>query len=104
MCSSRVSKPTGMSGSEGQFPVRCETTRRLFTRRRRTALRGGLRGAEFRHLEALQDVADFHVVEVGNARAALETGAHLAGVVLEAFERAELRRVGHRAIPQDPNL
>src|SRR6202043_2116185 len=54
--------------------------------------------------KALQEVADFHVVEVCNARSALKSRAHLAGIILEALQRAELRRVDDRTIAHNANL
>src|SRR6202140_4626996 len=83
MCSSRVSKPTGMSGSRG-------TDSGLSARRWGAALRGRFRGAHLCHLEAFQDIANLHIIEIGDARAALEPGAHFAGIVLEALQRTEL--------------
>ena len=41
-------------------------------------------------LEAFEDIADFHVVEIRDAHAALESGAHFAGVFLESPQRTEL--------------
>src|SRR5713101_9792562 len=76
MCSSRVSKPTGMCGSGGQLGG-------LFLTRGRADLSGGLRGAHLGHAEAFQDIADLHVIEIGDARAAFETSADFTGVVLE---------------------
>src|SRR5271154_877712 len=62
----------------------------LFSRRWCAALCGGIGGAELGHLEALQNVADLDVVKIRDAHAALKAGANLAGIVLEALERAEL--------------
>src|ERR1700733_13344 len=76
----------------------------LSARRRRTGLRSSFRGAEFGHLEAFQNVADLDVVEIGDAHAALKAGAHFAGIVLEALQRAELRSIDHRAFAHDANL
>jgi hypothetical protein len=49
---------------------------------------GGFCAADFLYAESFQDVADFYVVEIGDADAAFETGTDFAGVVLKAFERA----------------
>src|SRR5216683_3652822 len=65
---------------------------------------GGFRGAHLRYVEAFENVADFHIVEVGHARAAFESCPHFAGVILEALQRAELRRVNDRAVADHPNL
>src|SRR5687767_7567429 len=55
-------------------------------------------------LEALDDVADLHVVEVHDADAALEAFADLAGVVLEALERRDLSGVDDRPVADQPHL
>src|SRR5258708_19138955 len=68
MCSSRVSRPTGMSGSGGQPGG-------LFLTGGPAALSGGFRGAHLGNAEAFQDIADLHIVEIGHARAALKTSA-----------------------------
>ena len=46
----------------------------------------------------------FHVIEIGDARAALKPGANFAGVVLEAFQGTELGGVNHGAVTQHANL
>src|SRR5438445_12416024 len=75
MCSSRVSKPTGMSSSGEQLGG-------LFLAGGRAGLSGGFGGAHLAHAEAFQDVADLDVVKIGYARAALKTRAHLTGIIL----------------------
>src|ERR1700674_4127221 len=97
ICSSRVSRPTGMSGSGGQLGG-------LFLAGGPAALSGSFCGAHLGNAEAFQDVADLHIVEVRYARAAFKAGTHFAGVVLEALQRAELRRVDHRTIANHANL
>src|SRR5712692_3190820 len=97
MCSSRVSRPTGMCGSGGQLGG-------LFLGGGPAALSGGLRGAHFCNAEAFQDIADLHVVEIGDARAAFKTSADFAGVVLEPLQRAELRSVNHHSFTQHADL
>src|SRR5438477_7470615 len=96
MCSSRVSRPTGME--------RLRKTEKLLRTAGTLSLRGRFRGADLFHLETFQDIADFDVIEVGDARAALKTGTHFAGVILEALQRAELRGVDHRAVAHNANL
>src|ERR1700731_2452443 len=68
------------------------------------AFGGGFRGRNLGDLEAFQNVADFHVVKVGDARAALEAGANFADVVLKAFQGTKLGGVNHSAITQHANL
>src|SRR6202047_2125548 len=97
MCSSRVSRPTGMSGSAGQGL-------QLFARSWRAALRCGFRRAQLRHLEAFQYIADFHIVEIRDSCSTFKAGAHLASIVLEALERAQLRGVNDRSVAHDPHL
>src|SRR5712692_8544731 len=85
--------------------VRPANLRKLLRRPRRAATRrGGLRRRQLLHLEALQDVADLHVVEIGDAGAALEAGANLADVFFEAPQRAELGRVDYHAVAHDAHL
>src|SRR2546430_6404480 len=91
MCSSRVSKPTGMSSSGEQLGG-------LFLAGGRAGLSGGFCGAHLGNAEAFQYIANFDVVEIGDARAAFKTGAYFAGVILESLQRVELRRVNHRPI------
>src|SRR5207302_3162889 len=76
MCSSRVSKPTGICGS-GEKPCG------LFFAGGGAGLSGGFRGAHLGDAEAFQDVANLDIVEVGHTRAAFEARAHFAGVVLK---------------------
>src|SRR4029077_12594795 len=88
MCSSRVSRPTGICRSGGQLGG-------LFLAGGPAALSGGFRGAHLGNAKAFQDVADLHIVEIRDARAAFEPSAHFAGVILESLQRAELRRINH---------
>src|SRR5437879_13031779 len=97
MCSSRVSRPTGISGSGGQL-------RGLFLAGGPSALSGSFCGAHLRHAEAFENVADLYVVEVGNACAALKSRAYLAGVILETLQGAELRRVNYGVVAQHADL
>src|SRR5713101_1201762 len=97
MCSSRVSKPTGMSGSGGQLGG-------LFLAGGPAALSGGFRGARLGNAKAFQDIADLHVVEIGDSRAAFKTSAHFACVILESLQRAELRCVNHNSFAQHAHL
>src|SRR5713226_19714 len=97
MCSSRVSRPTGMCRSGGQLGG-------LFLTGGPAALSGGFRSAHLGNTEAFQDIADLYVVEIGDARAAFKTGADFAGVILESLQRAELRCVNHRPIAQHADL
>src|SRR5690606_1176192 len=53
--------------------------------------------------EALDQVADLHVVEALNVEAALEALAHLAHVVLEALEAGELALVDLHAVADQAN-
>src|SRR5580700_4179671 len=50
-------------------------------------------GADFLDFVALDDVADLVAVEIVELDPALKAGANFAGVVLEAFERADLALV-----------
>src|SRR5712664_4313843 len=93
MCSSRVSKPTGMCGSGGQLGGLSLTSGT-------DALSGGFRGAHLGNAKAFQDVADLYVVEIGDARAAFKPSADFAGVIFESLQRVELRRVDDRPIAQ----
>src|SRR5947207_2100311 len=52
---------------------------------------------------ALEDVADFDVVEVLDADAALESFAHFLHVVLEASERSDSSVVDFHAVADDSN-
>src|SRR6266853_5442528 len=97
MCSSRVSRPTGISGSGGQLGG-------LFPAGGPAALSGSFCGAHFRYAKAFENVADLYVVEVGHACAALKSGAYFAGVILETLQGAELRRVNHLAIAPHAHL
>src|ERR1700694_3245244 len=97
MCSSRVSRPTGMSGSGGQLGG-------LFLAGGPAALSGGFRVAHLANAEAFQDIADLHVVEIGDARAAFETSADFTRIILESLQRIELRRVDDRPIAQHADL
>src|SRR6266404_7423965 len=97
MCSSRVSRPTGMSGSGGQLGG-------LFLAGGPAALSGGFRGAHLANAEAFQDIADLHIVEIGDARAAFKTSTDFAGIILESLQRIELRRVNYRPIAQHADL
>src|SRR6266849_1458543 len=97
MCSSRVSRPTGMCGSGGQLGG-------LFLTGGPAALSGGFRGTDLRDRETFKDVADLDVIEISNARAAFKTRAYFAGVILEALQRTELRSVNHRTIAQHSHL
>src|SRR6266852_3307171 len=97
MCSSRVSRPTGMSGSGGQLGG-------LSLAGGTDALSGGFRGAHLGNAEAFQDIADLHVIEIGDARAALKTSADFAGIILEPLQGVELRRVDDRPIAQHADL
>src|SRR4051812_5249509 len=49
------------------------------------------------YVEALDDVADFDVIEVGNADTAFHTVAHFAGIIFETLERPDLAGEYHRA-------
>src|ERR1700674_4678106 len=97
MCSSRVSRPTGMSGSGGQLGG-------LFLAGGPAALSGGFRGADLGDAEAFQDIADLHVIEIGDSCSAFKTSADFAGVILESLQRVELRRVNHRPVAQHADL
>src|SRR5712664_1420528 len=90
MCSSRVSRPTGMWRSGGQ-------TGGLFLAGGPAALSGAFRGAHLGDAELLQDLGYFNVVEMRDAGSAVNTGAHFAGVLLEALERVELVSGNHRS-------
>src|SRR5438445_5220392 len=79
MCSSRVSKPTGMSSSGEQLGG-------LFFAGGRAGLSGGFCGAHLGDAEAFQDIAKFDVVEVEYTRAAFKTGAHFIDVILETLQ------------------
>src|SRR5258708_26678707 len=97
MCSSRVSRPTGMWHSGGQSSG-------LFLAGGPAALSGGFRSAHLANAEAFQDIADLDVVEIGDARPAFEASADFAGIILESPQRVELRRVDDRPIAQPANL
>src|SRR5207302_2660843 len=97
MCSSRVSKPTGMGGSGGQLGG-------LFLTGGPAALSGGFRGAHLGNAEAFQEIADLNVIEIGDAGAAFKAGAHLAGIILESLQGTELRGVNHRPVAQHTDL
>src|SRR5216684_8192030 len=97
MCSSRVSKPTGMSGSGGQLSG-------LFLAGGCADLSGSFRGAHLGNAEALQDVADLNVVEICDAGAAFKSGADFTGIIFESLQRVELRRVNHSSVAQHAHL
>src|SRR5260370_1153774 len=97
MCSSRVSRPTGISGSGGQLSG-------LLPTGGPAALSGSFCGAHFRHAKAFENVPDLYVVEVRNACATLKSGAYFTGVILETLQRTELRSVNHGAIAQYAHL
>src|SRR6267378_5243747 len=97
ICSSRVSKPTGMCGSGGQL---CG----LFLAGGPAALSGSFRGTHLRDRETFEDVADLDVIKISNAGAAFETRAYFAGVILETLQRTELRGINHRTIAQHSHL
>src|ERR1700733_1622776 len=108
MCSSRVSKPTGMSGPyfivtrDRDLPT--PSGGELLAPGRRSALSRGFGGRKLGHLEAFQNVADLDVVEVRDADAALEPGTNFARVVFETLQRTQLRRVDYRFIAQHAHL
>src|SRR5262245_32176735 len=52
----------------------------------------------------LDDIADLHVLVVLERHAAFLAGGHLARVVLEALELAELAFVHHHAVADEPNI
>src|SRR5207248_1815923 len=56
------------------------------------------------HREHLDHVADLQVVVLVEADAALEAGLHLAHVVLEAAQRADLSLVDHDVVAQQARL
>src|SRR5438067_1713375 len=62
------------------------------------------RALDLARLERLDDVADFHVVEVREVETAFEAFLHLARIVLEPLERVDRRRVDHRAVADHPRL
>src|SRR6267154_5337822 len=98
MCSSRVSRPTGMWHSGGQ------SGGLFLAGGGPAALSGGFRGAHLANAEAFQDIADLDVVEISDTCAAFKTSANFAGVILEALQRVELRRIDHRAFTQHAHL
>src|SRR5882724_1631025 len=97
ICSSRVSRPTGMWRSGGQSGG-------LFLAGGPAALSGGFRGAHLGNAEAFQDIAYFNVVEIRNAGSAFKTGADFAGVILESLQGVELGSVNHRSFAQHAHL
>src|SRR5713226_1494574 len=97
MCSSRLSRPTGMCDSGGQLGG-------LFLAGGPAALSGGFRSAHLSNAEAFQDIANLHVVEIGDACAAFKPSANFAGVILESLQRVEFRSVDHRAFTQHADL
>ena len=54
--------------------------------------------------EALESVADFYVVEIGDTRSAFKSSANFSGVFLEALQRAERSGVNDRAIAHYAHL
>src|ERR1700693_1648635 len=64
------------------------------------AFGGGFRRRGLGELAAFQNIADLHVIEIGNARAALKSGANFADVVLKAFQGTELGGVDDGAVAQ----
>src|SRR5580765_4717329 len=70
----------------------------------RAGLGSGFRAADFLNAEGLENVPDLHIIEVGDAHAALKSGADFAGVVLEALQRAELGSIDDHAIADDADL
>src|SRR5215468_5563621 len=83
MCSSRVSSPTGMNSSGGCAAI-------LPSRGHRHGALGGLRGAHFDRLKALQHITNFHVIEIGDSCAAFKTGAYFANVLFKALKGGNL--------------
>jgi len=77
-------------GESGVEPRHCKKKSLFAGGGAGTGLRGGFGAGNFLNIESFENVADFHVVEIGDAGAAFKTGTDFAGVVLEAFERAEL--------------
>src|SRR6185437_15192418 len=55
-------------------------------------------------LEAFQGIANFHIVEIRDARAALETGAHFVGVFLESPQGTDSARVDHHVVAEHANV
>src|ERR1700726_518985 len=68
------------------------------------AFGGGFRGRNLGDLEAFQNIANLHVIEIGDARAALKSGANFADIVLKAFQGTELGGVNHGSVTQHANL
>src|SRR5438445_11508907 len=56
------------------------------------------------HGEAFEHIADFDVVEIRNADAAFETGAHFVGIFLEPAQRAHTARINNHAFAHDAHL
>ena len=65
---------------------------------------GGLSTRQFDGMEALQDVSNLHVIEVGDAQPAFKPGAYLAGIILETLQGAEPGGVDNPAIADHTNL
>src|SRR5713226_4920575 len=88
---------SGMCSSGGQLGG-------LFLAGGPAALSGGFRSAHLSNAEAFQDIANLHVVEIGDACAAFKPSANFAGVILESLQRVEFRSVDHRAFTQHADL
>src|SRR5690349_25176255 len=61
------------------------------------------RGGLF-HLEALENIADLHVVEIRDADAALVSITHFVHIFLEAAERIDAPSVSDDAIAHDADF
>src|SRR5438132_7918880 len=61
-------------------------------------------GGDALHDERLDDVADFHVVVLLEADAALEAGLHLGHIVLETAQRADPAFVNDDVVAEKPRL
>src|SRR4029079_895142 len=88
MCSSSRTTPTNMASSPR-------------VRRSERVLEGP---RQLFHHERFDDVADLEVVHAIEADAALESGLHLAHVVLEPLERAETAFPHRDAVAQQTHL
>src|SRR5208283_1447709 len=134
MCSSNVSNPTGICGSEpasfkvsfvfgtaasplarsslsGNSPgAACAPEFQfpdlpaLLAAGGPAALACGFCSTDLLDVETLQNVAHLHVVKIGDSQAAFITGADFADVILEALQGAEFRGIDQRSISQHAHL
>src|ERR1700737_5138942 len=56
------------------------------------------------HVEAFENISNFDVIEVGDARAALEPGTYFVRIVFKTFQRTDAASVHNAAFTEHANF